>query len=300
MPAKHESIDELLELAYDSDSQEEIERIARKVLKLNPNHPEALLLLSDTLDDSGEQLTLLSQAYEVAAKELKEEIGDSEIEDLLESESGMVLAGIIQRMIIPLSEIGKTEEAFKLAKELRELDPENQIQSHSFYYCMLLKTKDFSHVLEETMKDSTRSLAWAWARFIAVFMLSGECSASHKNFWEAIQMGPDVPFYMFGKYEEPDEDTEEDNEDFSLALLFSEHVVCNSEELLAYVMSRVSLFGLLSNRITKDEIDEYDAAIEIIIGSGLMDNYLKLLDEIDDEDYPDKTIIKMISRDLSC
>jgi tetratricopeptide (TPR) repeat protein len=300
MPAKHESIDELLELAYDSDSQEEVERIAKKILKQNPNHPEALLLLSDTLDDLDEQLTLLNRAYEIAIKDFNEEISDCAVEDVLESESGMVLAGIMQRMIIPLSESGKTEEAFNLSKKLRELDPENQIQSHSIYYYMLLKKKDFSHVLEESFKDSVHSLAWAWSRFIAVFMLSGECSSSEKNFWEAIQMGPDVPFYMFGKYEEPDEDFEEDDEEYSLALLYSEHVVCNSEELIGYVMSRTSLFGLLSNRITKEDIDEYDAAIEILRSTGLMEKYQKLLDEIDDEVFTDQAIIKMISADLSC
>jgi len=300
MPHRHESIDDLLDLAYESDSDEEIKRITQKILKLNPNHPEALLLLSDTLEDLGEQLTLLKRAYEVAVKDFNAEFPKDTKEDVLESNTGLVLAGIMQRMIIPLSEGGEIEEAFKLTQKLRELDPENEIQSHSMYYYMLLKMKDYKRVLEESLKDSVHSLAWAWSRFIAVFMLSGECSSSEKNFWEAIQMGPDVPFYMFRKYEEPDDDTEEDNEDLSLALLFSEHVVYNSEQLVAYVMSRTSLFGLLSNRITKDDIDEYDATIEIIKCSGLMDNYLKLLDEIEDEDYPDQTIIKMISRDLSC
>jgi hypothetical protein len=203
-------------------------------------------------------------------------------------------------MIIPLSDIGKIDEAFQLTQELKKLDPEDQIKSHSLYYYMLLKKKDFSRVLEETKKDETRGLGWAWSRFVADFMISGECSSSERNFWEAIQMGPDVPFYMFGKYEEPNGDTEEDEEDFALALLFSDHVACNSEELAAYVMSRANLFGLLSNRITSEDPDEYDAAMEVLRASGLMDNYLKLLDEIEDKNYPDQSIIKIISRGLSC
>jgi hypothetical protein len=113
-------------------------------------------------------------------------------------------------------------------------------------------------------------------------------------------MGPDVPFYMFGNFEEPSGDTEEDEEDFSFALLFSEHVACNSEDLAAYVLSKANFFGLLSNRITDKDIDEYDVALEILRNSGLMDNYLKLLDELDDKSYPDESIIKMISRDFSC
>jgi len=299
MPAKHENIDELLELAYDSESQEEIKKIAKKILEHDPNHPEALLLLADTLDDEEEQLTLLYRAYKIAKKDFYAEFKKEEIDEALDSDSGMIYAGIMQRMIIPLSDTGKVDEALQLAQDLIKIDPENQTQSHSLYYYMLLKKKDFSRVLEETMKDSVRSLAWAWSRFIAVFMLSG-ARASAKNFWEAIQMGPDVPFYMFGKYEDPDGDTENDEEDFSFALLFSEHVTCNSEELVAYVISRANLFGLLTNRITNEDPDEYDAAMEILKSSGLMDNYLKLLDELEDKDNPEQSIIKIITRDFLC
>ena len=294
MPAKHVNIDELLELAYESDSEKEIKKIAKKILEHDPNHPEALVLLADTLEDEAEQLTLLRRAYEIAKKKFYSEY--SGLEDYaLDSDSGMIYAGIVQRMIIPLSDSGKTDEAFQLAQDLRKLDPENQTHSHPLYYYMLLKKKDFSRALEETMKDSERSLAWIWSRFIAVFMLSGECDLSMKNFWEAVQMAPDVPFYMFGKYEDPVGNSEDDEEDFSFALLFSEHITCNSEELTAYVISRANLFGLLSNRITNEDPDEYDAAIEILRFSGLMDIYLKLLDEFEDKNYPDGSIIKIIS-----
>jgi len=300
MPAKHENTDDLLELAYESDSQEEITRITKKILEHNPNHSEALLLLSDTLEDEEEQLTLLYRAYKIAKKEFYAEFSTEEEDEALDSDSGIVYSGIIQRMIIPLSDSGKTEEAFQLAKDLRKLDPENQIQSHSLYYYMLLKKKDFSQVVEETMRDSIHSLAWAWSRFIAVFMLSGECDSSEKYFWEAIKMGPDVPFYMFGKYEDPNGDSEDDEEDFSFALLFSEHAALNSEELAAFVLSRASLFGILSSRTTNEDTDEYDTTMEILNSAGMMDICLKILDEIEDKDYPDESIIKIICREFSC
>jgi len=300
MSAKNVNIDELLESAYYSDSQEEIKKIAKKILERDPNHPEALLLLADTLENEEEQLTLLNRAYKIAKSKFYAEFSKEEEDYALDSDSGMIYAGIIQRIIIPLSDSGKTDEAFQLAQDLRKLDPENQTQSHSLYYYMLLKKRDFSRVLEETMKDSIRSLAWAWSRFIAVFMLSGECGAAGRNFWEAILMGPDVPFYMFGKYEEPIGDTEDEDDDFSFALLFSEHIAANSEELITYVMSRANLFGLLSNRITIEDSEEYDAAMELLRSSGLMDNYLLLLDELEDKNYNDQSIIKMISGKLSC
>ena len=300
MPTKNVNIDAMLESAYSSDSQEEIKKLAKKILERDPNHPEALLLLADTLEDEEEQLTLLHRAYKIAKNKFYAEFRKEEEAEALDSDSGMIYAGIIQRMIIPLSDCDKMDEAFQLAQDLVKLDPDNQTQSQSLYYYMLLKMKEFSRVLEETMKDSIRSLAWAWSRFIAVFMLSGECSTTGKYFWEAIQMGPDVPFYMFGKYEEPNGNTEDDEEDFSFALLFSEHFACNSEELIAYVVSRANLFGLLSNRITNEDPEEFDSAIEILRSSGLMDNYLKLLDELEGKNYPDQSIIKMISGELSC
>jgi tetratricopeptide (TPR) repeat protein len=300
MPAKHENIEELLEIAYESDSPEEISKIAKIILGHNPNHPEALFLLADTLEDDEEQLILLRRAYKIAKKDFYEEFDEGEEGEALDSDSGIVYSGIIQRMIIPLADKEKIEDAFVLAQELRKLDPENQIQSHALFYYMLLKKKDFSCILEETMKDSIHSLAWAWARFIAVFELSGECNSTEKYFWEAIQMGPDVPFYMFGKYEEPNDDSEEDDEDFTFALLFSEHISCISIELAAYVMSRVNIFGLLSNRITNEDTEEYGSAMEILRSSGLMDNYLTLLDELENKDYPDESIIRIICRNFSC
>jgi len=300
MSANYEDFEELLEIAYDSDSPEEISRIAHKILEQNPNHPEALFLLADTLEDEEEQLTLLYRAYNFARKDFYAEFDKGEEDEALDSDSGIVYAGIIQRMIIPIADREKTEEAFNLAQELRKLDPDDQIQSSSLYYYMLLKKKDFSRVLEETIKDPIHSLAWAWSRFIAVFTLSGECNSSEKNFWEAIQMGPDVPFYMFGKYEEPVSNTDEDEEDYSFALLFSEHIACNSEELAAYVICRANLFGLLSKRITNEDLFEYDSAMEILRNAGLMDDYMTLLDELDDESYPDQSTIKMISRNFTC
>jgi tetratricopeptide (TPR) repeat protein len=257
-------------------------------------------LLADTLEDEEEQIILLYRSYKIAKRDFYEEFNEGEEDEALDSDSGIVYAGIIQRMIIPLSDSGKIDEAFQLAQDLKKLDPENQIQSHSLYYYMLLKKKEFSRILEETMKDSIHSLAWAWSRFLAVFMLSGECSLSERNFWEAIQMGPDVPFYMFGKYEEPNGDSEVDEEDFSFALLFSEHVALNSDELAAYVVCRANLFGLLSKRITNENLYEYDTAMEMLRNSGLMDNYLSLLDKLEDKSYPDQTTIKMISSSFSC
>ena len=300
MSADYEDFEELLEIAYDSDSPEEISRIAHKILEHNPNHPEALLLLADTLEDDEEQLALLYRAYSFAKKGFYAEFDEGEEDDALDSDSGMIYAGIIQRMIIPLSDSDKTEEALKLAQELRILDPDDQFQSRSLYYYMLLKMNDFSRVLEETMQDPIHNLAWAWSRFIAVFTLSGECNSSEKSFWEAIQMGPDVPFYMFGKYEEPVTDTEEDKEDYSFALLFSEHIAFNSIELAAYVICRANLFGLLSKRITNDDLFEYDSAMEILKNVGLIDDYLKLLEKVDYENYSDQSTIKIISRNFTC
>ena len=300
MSANYEDFEELLEIAYDSDSPEEISRIAHKILEHNPNHPEALFLLADTLEDEEEQLVLLSRAYRFARNDFYAEFDEGEEDDALDSDSGMIYAGIIQRMIIPLSDCDKIEEAFKLAQELRKLDPEDQIQSRSLYYYMLLKNKDFSRVLEETVQDPIHSLAWAWSRFIAIFALSGECNSSEEYFWEAIQMGPDVPFYMFGKYEEPVSDNEDDEEDFSFALLFSEHIASISDELATYVICRANLFGLLSKRITNEDLFEYDKAMEIIRNAGLMDEFMTLLDELDDENSSDQATIQMISRNFTC
>lgn len=289
MPKKTEkSIEELLDIAYQSEDPVEVKKITKKILEQDPNHPEALFLLADTSETPEEALLLLERAHGIAYKNFG--LLGVAPEDALDSDEGEIYTAIVQRMIIPLIDCGRVDDALKFSERLRALDPENQVETHSLYYYALLKKKNFAAVLEQTMKEEVHTLAWAWARFIAVFRLSGQ--AAEKNFWEALAMSPDVPFYMFGKFEEPVSDDEVDAEDFAFALLFAEHITGNADELTAFVMARVMLFGVLSDRITMEDRDEYDTAIEILTASGLIPIYNKLAFECKNQD--DDTIIEKI------
>lgn len=237
MVKKNKEVEELIEMAYEAEDIEETKRVAKKILEHDPNNKEALMLLADSLDEPDEQLTLLERGYDLAKKDF-EALRIAEDEDPLDTDEGMIYAGVVQRLILPLVDKERLDEALKFALELRKLDPENFVDSHALYYFVLLRRKDFSLVIEETMKEEVHSLAWAWARFIAVFMLSGEGEAAERNFEEAVNLAPDVPLYMIGKYEEPVDDSESEAEDFSFALLFSE--IVSSDDLLAdWVISRI-------------------------------------------------------------
>ena len=257
------NIDDLLNRAYETDDWDETERLVKQALKLCPDHPEALLLQADLTEDDEEKLPILQKALASAQRYLEEQ--EIEKDDILEDDAGIVYLALLQRTAFTLFALSDYEGAMKLVEELMEYDHEELAGvTRALFYRILLEQSAWAQVLEETMQDINRDLAWAYARTIATFMLSREKGPENAAtlLWDAMRMAPNVPFYMLGYFPEPVE--ESDEEDFHIALLF-EGIWSVSRELLNWFSRATILFGLLSNRFG-DETEDMKEILDALSG----------------------------------
>ena len=276
-------IDDLLERAYESEDVEEVEELVREALKLDPENPEVLLLQADLTEDDEARLPVLLRAVKNARDVLEAE-GIPE-EEFAEDELGSVYLALLQRAAFTLFSMEDDERSFEIVQELMRHDLDDQGSVRSLYYRILIERRDWPLILRETMQDPDRQLGWAYARLTACFMLSEEGEGGRKEaaaaFWDALDMAPNVPFYMLGYFPDPVDDSEGEEEDFHFSLLFSD-VWPSSRDLLNWFSRGVILFGLLSGRFGEESED----MLEILRSLGGEEEYERvdaLLDARDDE-----------------
>jgi len=289
---------ELLDRAYESDDIDEVTELIEQVLEISPDNPEALLLKSDLIDDDEERLPILEQALKEARLYLEEEglSGD----DILEDTVGLAYLGLLQRAAFTLFALERDDRSLELVEEILRYDHEDRAMAKTLYYRILLEREEWERVLEETMQESVRGLGWAYAGMIASFMLSeiDEKSAKsdialknlNKMLWDAIKMGPNVPFYMLGYIPDPVDDSELEEDDFHFGLLF-ENVWSASREMLNWFSKAVILFGLLSGRFGGESGD-----MEEILGAlGGASDYEELTQSLEGASEDDEAILAALA-----
>jgi hypothetical protein len=253
---------ELLDKAYDSEDVDEVADLVERALELEPDNPEALMFKADLLEDDEERLFVLERAMEEAKRYFQEE--ELSDEDILEDEIGLVYLGLLQRTAYTLFSLGEDERSLALVEELLGYDQADLAMGKILYYRILLEREEWARVLEATLQETTRNLAWAYARVIATFMLSdgkkdvknGKNGKEAKNdkslnrmLWDAVRMAPNVPFYMLGYLPDPIDETEDEN--FHFAILF-EDIWSVSRNLLNWFSKGTILFGLSTNRFGQE------------------------------------------------
>jgi tetratricopeptide (TPR) repeat protein len=286
-----DDIYELLDRAYAAEDSDEIADLVERALELEPDNPEALMFKADLLEDDAERFLVLERAME-KAKEYFQEEGIAG-EDILEDETGLVYLGLLQRAAYTLFSMGEDERSMELVKELLSYDQADLAMGKVLYYRILLEREEWTHVLEATLQETTRGLAWGYARVIATFMLSGDRkpgdrkkeAQNDKNLnrmlWDAVSMAPNVPFYMLGYIPDPLNETED--EDFHFSVLF-EDVWSISRDLLNWFSKGTILFGLLTDRFGQ-EAEGMKEILETLGGSAdYEDLVLRLTDALDDEE----------------
>ena len=277
--------DELLDRAYESEDEAEVEALVERALELEPDNPEALLLRADLTDDDEERLSILRGALEAVRVVLKDM--EVEPEDFAEDELGLVYLALLQRAAFTFFSVGEDEEALHAAEELLRYDLEDNGASRNLYYRILVEKGEWQRILDATERDVDHQLGWAYSRLAAAFML-GDRPAAARMFWDAVIMSPNVPFYMLGYFPEPEGESEAEEEDFNFATLYAD-VWNASRDLLNWFSRGVILFGLLSGRFG----EEQDSMLEILTSLGGRAEYDKMSALIMDSD--DAAIIETLA-----
>ena len=282
MNSNNKKINRLLSMAWESDNEDRAKELARQVLAVSPEYPEALLILADHTENDNDRLGILKRAL----KSLNE--GNPNDND----EREMLKFSVYHRLAFTYfvtkkydDTLSSCEAAMKIAEEIDDPDVTGDTDDiKALYYRTLIERKEWQKVLALTMRDESHDLGWAYSRLIAAWMTApGKSQAVCANmFWDALMMSPDVPFYMLGYYEAPKDDDEEEQEDFGFALMFYD-AISASEKLDRWFTRGTILFGLLSNRFSEKEREYVTFVLDTLGGYEEYDRMSSILLEADDQ-----------------
>lgn len=264
-------ITEMLNIAWATDDGKKALSLARKVLEISPGNADALIIIADNTEDENERKTALRHALE-----------SLDGEDNYPNDDRRELSfSINYRLAYMYLAEGDFEPMLSACEEaMKTVDPDNEDYIKSLYYRALIGVGEWRKILELTMKDETHGLAWGYSRLAATWRISGNRALCAKMFWDALILSPDVPFYILGYYDEPDND--EDSGEFDFALIYSD-VLNISEDFRQWFTRGTILFGLLTNRFDGREREFMLDVIDTLGGYEEYERMSNILLEADDE-----------------
>ncbi len=284
---KEERIQRLLSMAFGARKSELALSYAVQVLDIDPDVPEALMIKADHTENAEERLEHLQHALNVADN--KKNI----------NERKLMIYALKQRTAYTLFTLKRYEEAYKITDSVVNgvIDPyvaefyEDSTDVADLNYRLLIHFQKWREILSTAMKDPDNTLAKAYSKMMATFMLSqdGDRSVCARMFWDTLVLGTDVPFYMLGYKEEPDYDAPMSLErQFDFSLMFFDTLQI-SVQFFRWYSRGALLFGLLSNRV----VDDFEAMINVLKSLGGFEEYeamSKIILECDD-----RAIIEMLA-----
>ena len=250
-----ERIDDLLDEAYSTDDEAEMERLAREVLEMDDENVEAMILLADAGDFSEEKIKILERARDILADDVEALLANDEA-SFLEDDTGMLYIAVLQRLGFAHFSEGNNEEALEIALEIQRHDPDQETLGRTLHYTVLLDMKRDAEVIEEALKDDLESLAMLHAKAIASFRLTGGDRGAYRALWDAFAAGPEIPFYILGYYGQPGEDAGEDEyEDYNFAVLLEDQW-SSDPELINWLARGTILFGLTASLFPSEDVEK--------------------------------------------
>ena len=259
----NDRVSQLLNMAWESKSVSRSVSIAKQVLEISPGNAEALIILADSTEDTAKREDILLDALKSA--------DDDEL-----------VFSVNYRLAYTYFENNKFNEALSACEAAMKVadDSDDEEDVKPLYYRVLIELEQWQKILALTLNDETHGLAWGYSRLIAAWMTGGDRALCASMFWDALILAPDVPFYMLGYYDEPDDDDEHD--DFDFALMYYDAVQV-SDDFREWFTRGTILFGLLTNRFDGRE-REY--VLDVLDSLGGYDEYERMsgiLLEADDE-----------------
>ncbi len=255
MNANDKRLQEIVEALYDENSDDEQKRLAEELLAIDPRNPHGLLALWELLDEqeAPKRLDLLQEGVSESENRFEENEPGSVDEDL----DARCYATLLMNLGYMLYLDGRGEEALETAQKLVDFDDEGYFDlGRTLLYRCLLDTEDFEAVLGQLESDPIMTLAGQHARAIALFETEGKEPEAGEALRDLFAMDPDLPFYLLGIFETPEDDEAYDDpeleETLHVAGYFAE-IWSASPERLTFLSTPTFIFGYLTERLDDPE-----------------------------------------------
>jgi len=250
----NDEVKQLLDMASSTEDDEEAEKLALKVLDIDPSNMEAKLILADVAISNGDMKTnrkYLNQIIEEYETKYGEVQKDNPYADIYIS--------ALERMAFSLSFDDHHEEALSVAQKLLEIDTEEQTAAKDIIYRSLLMLDRYREVLEMICSERTHTPVALHAKAIALYSLDGISQDSYEALIDAIEADPDAPFYALGIWEEPEEPDESEIGSLLTALYIVEPW-SKSDKLIDWLSHMTIVFGFLTERLSDEFLDYLESS----------------------------------------
>jgi hypothetical protein len=155
---------------------------------------------------------------------------------------------------------GDKDKAFRAAEEFMKYDRDGGEAGRMIYYAVLVERGDFEAVLRTADEDYCESPQSEYCRAIAAFELDGRDETSAGYLLDAMDMDPDLPFYILGLWELDDEfddaepgESEEYVEEMMMSVAVLSELWAANEERLAFLSIFAFAFGYITGRLDGPE-----------------------------------------------
>ena len=288
----NKKLERLINKAWYTDDKKKACELARQILEISPENTDALLILADNFDENDD-----SQREALLLRTLKSI--DDENNHYSEEVKESFFVSTYYRLSYTFFTQGKFNETLDSCQKVFNLlrnSPNNdflefdiEADLKKLQYRALIELERWHEILSLTMKDEIHGPAWAYSRLISAWItapVEKRSALCASMFWDALIISPNVPFYILGYYDEPEDDA---SDDFVFALLFG-GVVSISDEFYNWFTRGTILFGLLTNRFD-DKEREY--LLDVLDSLGGFNEYLRLSGLVYEAD--DHSVIELLA-----
>lgn len=274
MPKFNDKIDALLNRLDAAETEEEIRAIGKALLKEDPQNPYGKLAVWETLDfeESLDNLDMLSEALE----EIRAVIDSKDEPAFIEGDrDSQVYCSLLMNLGYSLLSAGEVENALEIAWELVNFDDEGCFPSRELLYRCMLDLDMYGEILDALESDPLESVAGEHARAIALIETGAENEEIREAINHAVSIAPDVPFFVLGIWEFPndEEDSGEELEEIILNATYLAEPWSRDDRRLSLLSLPVFLLGYLTERI--EDTKEIEALLQTYEYAGILEEVEK-------------------------
>lgn len=290
MPKRNDRVEALLIRLDAAETDEEICAVGKELLEEDPHSPYGKLAVWETLgyDESLSSLDMLSEALE----EIRATVESRDEPAFIEGDrDSQVYCTILMNLGYSLLSEGEVDRALNIARELANFDDEGYFPSRELLYRCLLDLDLYEEILETLDTDPLESVVGEHARAIAMIETDAPGREIREAVNYAISLAPDVPFFVLGVWDFPEEEAEAE-EDFEEIILNATYLLepwGRSDQRLAQLSIPTFLLGYLTDRI--EDKKEIETLLQTYEYAGVLEDVeeakTKIAKMIKNDDYPD-------------